>query len=143
MPEWLNRDGIQDVIPHREPFLFVDEVVVIYGESARGIIYQPGRILTISWVDSRRMPNLLIIEALAEVGAVAILGMPENRGKIAMLTRLKRWKLRPVFPDGPIELDVELSAARSNFARGLCRASVNGQLLAKGELSCALIDQRI
>lgn len=132
--EFLNRAAIQDVIAHKEPFLLIDRVVADYGKGAVGWFSCP-------WLNSTRVPIFLIIEALAEVGAVALLGLPENKGKNALLTGLRRWKFPPVESTGPIRLEASLSAARLGMVRGDCRAEASGQLLAQGEIVCVLVDR--
>lgn len=141
MIEVFDRAGIQKIIPHREPFLYIDEVEA-EGVFVKGKSNQLDKLLTVKWIGSRRGPNPLIIEALAEVGAVGLLNQEENKGKLALLTGLRRWKFRAVEPSGPIDLEVELIRARSKLVQAMCKASVSGQLLASGELSCGIIDKK-
>ena len=94
----LDRAAIEAIIPHRDPFMFVDEIVEIeYGRRAVGVIHDVGAfaaVLAGHFPGYPVMPGALLVEALAEVGAVAALGLSENRGKIAVLTGLDGWRFR-------------------------------------------------
>ena len=104
----LDRDGIEALIPHREPFIFVDRIVELeYGQRAVGIMEDVGahheHVLRGHFPGFPVLPGAIIVEAVAEVGGVAALGMPENSGKIAMLTGLDKWKFRqPARPGRPV-----------------------------------------
>jgi 3-hydroxyacyl-[acyl-carrier-protein] dehydratase len=144
----LTREQIQEIIPHREPFLFVDRIVEVeYGRRAVGILDDPERTNAECWARGHFpgfpvMPGALILEALAEVGAVAALGLPENRGKIAMLTGVDKWRFRhSALPGKSIRLEAELVNMRSNFGKGHARALSEGQTIAEGDLSFAIVDR--
>ena len=87
----LNIEQIQEIIPHRPPFLLVDKIIdYVPGEWAKGI-----KAVTVNepffvghFPQYKVMPGVLIIEALAQVGAVAILSLPENKGKLAFFLSL-------------------------------------------------------
>ena len=139
----LNREEIENIIPHRAPFPLIDEVrEVMWGKSAVGLIGDVGRFdfLEGHFPGYPVMPGTLLVEALAEVGAVVVLGLPENRGKIAMLTGLDGWKFRrPALPGHVVLLEANITALRSNYGRGNGRVESEGVLLAEGDLSFALI----
>src|SRR5437016_964125 len=110
-PTVLSRAQIQAIIPHREPFIFVDRIVEVeYGKRAVGILEDPARAGQAFWLQGHFpgfpvMPGALIIEALAEVGAVAALGLPENRGRLAILTGVDNWRFRQMaLPGKPVRL---------------------------------------
>jgi 3-hydroxyacyl-[acyl-carrier-protein] dehydratase len=90
------------------------------------------------------MPGALLVEALAEVGAVAALGLPENQGKVAVLTGLDRWRFRrPALPGQAVRLEVRLTARRSNYGRGHATATSAGDVLAEGEISFMLVERSV
>lgn len=140
----LTRDQIQTILPHRPPFLFVDRIEEVeYGRRAVGVLDDPGQhaeVLRGHFPGYPVFPGALLVEALAEVGAVAALGLPEHQGKLAVLTGLDGWRFRrPALPGRAVRLEVELVAARGNYGRARARATADGQLLAEGELAFAII----
>jgi len=142
----LDRQAIEAIIPHREPFIFVDEIIEIeYGQRAVGLIHDVasfGMLLAGHFPGFPVMPGALLVEALAEVGAVAALGLEENRGKIAMLTGLDGWRFRrPALPGHAVRLETTLTARRSNYGKGKAQATSEGQLLAAGDISFAIVER--
>ena len=140
----LNQEAIQAILPHRPPFLFLDRIEdVVYGQSATGIIEDAGQygyLLSGHFPGYPIFPGALLVEALAEVGAVAALGLETNQGKLAVLTGLDNWRFRrPALPGHVLRLEVRLTAVRGNFGRGHGRATAEGDLLAEGDISFAII----
>ena len=85
------------------------------------------------------MPGVLIVEALAQVGAVALLKLPENHGKIALFAGIDGFRFRKqVFPGDTLRLEVRLTRMRGPVGRGTARATVDDQVVAEGELMFAL-----
>jgi 3-hydroxyacyl-[acyl-carrier-protein] dehydratase len=138
----LDRAGIEAILPHREPFLLIDEVVELEpGERVRARKrvrgdewylrgHFPGRPV---------MPGVLIVEAMAQTGAVAVLVEEENRGRMALFAGIDdtRFK-RIVEPGDELELECTLEQVRGPVGKGKARATVDGQLAARGTLTFAV-----
>ena len=87
------------------------------------------------------MPGVLICEALAQVGAVLLLGMEENKGKLGVFTGINNFKFRrQVVPGDTLTLKAELLTYRHGMGKANVEATVEGQIAAKGEISFAVVD---
>lgn len=145
----LDRRQIQEIIPHRDAFLFVDRIIEVeYGKRAIGILDDFEKAQFEFWIgghfpDFPVIPGATALEALPEVRAVAALGLPENRGKIAMLTGIDKWRFRQaIVPGKQIRLDAELTRMRQRFGWGHVKAlTAAGEILAEGQLSFAIVDR--
>ncbi|HEY8600519.1 MAG TPA: 3-hydroxyacyl-ACP dehydratase FabZ [Thermomicrobiales bacterium] len=138
----LDSRQIQQIIPHRHPMLLVDRILEIEdGVRAVGIknVSHGDAFFVGHFPEFPVMPGVLIVEALAQVGAVALLKMAENRGKIPFFAGIDgvRFK-RPVVPGDQLRLEVELGKFRGGFGKGTATATVEGVVVAKGELLFAL-----
>ena len=138
----LNIDQIEAILPHRYPFLLVDRITECTpGEGAKGLKcvtanepFFPGH-----FPGFRVMPGVLIIEALAQVGAVALLTQEENQGKLALFGGIKNARFkRQVRPRDVLELSCQLTARKGPVGFGTAEARVDGQLACKAELTFAL-----
>jgi len=138
----LDVDEIKKIIPHRPPFLLIDKVLELEeGKRAVGIknvavdeFYFAGH-----FPDYPVMPGVLIIEALAQVGAVAILSKEENKGKIAFFAGIDKVRFkRQVRPGDQLRLEMEIIKSRSFIGVGRAKATVNGELTVQGELTFAI-----
>ena len=138
----LNIEQIQEIIPHRPPFLLVDKITdFVPGEWAKGVkavtVNEP--FFTGHFPQYRVMPGVLIIEALAQVGAVAILSLPENKGKLAFFGGIKNARFKKqVRPGDVLELSCELIERRGPIGFGKAVAKVDGKVAAQGELTFAI-----
>jgi 3-hydroxyacyl-[acyl-carrier-protein] dehydratase len=141
----LDAVAIQEIIPHRYPFLLVDRIIEIeYGVRAVGIkqVSMGEPFFQGHFPDYPVMPGVLIIEALAQVGAVALLGSDEHRGKIALFAGLDNVRFRrQVKPGDSLRLETEIGRMRRGIGKGSGRATVEGELAAEGELTFALVDR--
>ena len=140
----LGSREIQEIIPHRWPFLLVDRITDLEpGVGATGIknvaageLFFPGH-----FPGYPIFPGVLIIEALAQVGAVAILSLEENKGKIALFAGVDGFRFRgPVYPGDTLQLEVRLTKRRGPVGRGAAKATVAGKTVAEGELTFAVAD---
>lgn len=133
---------IKDTIPHRYPFLLVDKVTEIE-EGERVVGYKN---VTMNepffqghFPDYPVMPGVLIIEALAQVGAVAMLGMEENKGKIGFLAGVDKCRFkRQVVPGDQLKLEVEITRIKGPIGKGKGTATVNGELACQAEIMFAI-----
>lgn len=138
----LNSNQIQEIIPHRYPFLLVDRITAgEAGQYAVGLKAVTANEMHFQghFPGHHVMPGVLIIEALAQVGAVAILSMPEYQGKIALFAGIKNMRFKQqVVPGDVLELKVELTKMKHGIGYGQAIATVGGNLAAKGELTFAI-----
>ncbi|WP_438348825.1 3-hydroxyacyl-ACP dehydratase FabZ [Paenibacillus sp. FA6] len=140
----LNVNQIQEIIPHRPPFLLVDRIIEIEeGKRAVGIknvtINEP--FFTGHFPGYPVMPGVLITEALAQVGAVALLNVESNKGKIGFLAGLDNFRFRgQVVPGDTLRLEVEITRLKGSIGKGHAKASVDGKVVAEGEIMFALSD---
>ncbi len=136
---------ILSVLPHRYPFLLVDRLTdLVPGEKAAGLknvtINEP--FFQGHFPGEPVMPGVLIVESLAQVGAVAILSMPENEDKLALFTGINNFRFKQmVKPGDQLELVVSLTGMRRNLGKGEAEAMVNGKIVASGELWFALVER--
>ncbi|HLB04366.1 MAG TPA: 3-hydroxyacyl-ACP dehydratase FabZ [Gaiellaceae bacterium] len=140
----LGRREIETIIPHREPFLLLDEVVVL--EPGVRVVARK-RVRDDEWYLAGHfpgrpiMPGVLMVEALAQAGAVAVLSEPENQGKLALFAGIDdlRFK-RIVVPGDELELTCELEKVRGPIGRGRATATVAGELAVRGTLTFAVAE---
>ena len=142
MPVELSNVEIQKIIPHRYPFLLVDKIIEIeWGKRAVGIknVTANEPFFQGHFPGLPVMPGVLMIEAIAQVGAVAVLGMPENKGKIAYFAGVDEVRFkRPVVPGDTLRLEVTLTRVRGPIGQGVGEATVDGQLACRGSFMFAL-----
>ena len=138
----LGRKEIEEILPHREPFLLIDEVLELEPGSrvvARKSVQPDEWYLSGHFPGRPVMPGVLIVEAMAQTGAVAVLAEEENRGRLALFAGIDdcRFK-RVVEPGDELELVCELERVRGPVGRGRATARVDGQLAARGTLTFAV-----
>ena len=139
----LNKEEIKNIIPQREPFLMIDEVEeFVPGESCTAYknvsadeYYFKGH-----FPGNPIMPGVLIVESLAQTGAVVILSMEENKGKNALFGGIDKIRFKKqVVPGDRLKLEVKIIKRKGPVGIGEAIATVNGKVAAKGELTFAIV----
>ncbi|MDQ0200825.1 3-hydroxyacyl-ACP dehydratase FabZ [Neobacillus ginsengisoli] len=141
----LDVTQIKEIIPHRYPFLLVDRILEVEeGKSAVGIknVSANEEFFNGHFPDYPVMPGVLIVEALAQVGAVAMLKKEENRGRLAFFAGIDgcRFK-RQVKPGDQLRLEVEIVRLRGSIGKGKAVATVDGEIACEAEITFALGDK--
>jgi 3-hydroxyacyl-[acyl-carrier-protein] dehydratase len=140
----LDSTQIQQIIPHRYPFLLVDRILELEpGQRAVGIknVTVNEHFFVGHFPDYPVMPGVLIIEALAQVGAVAILSLDANKGKLAFFAGIDEVRFRgQVVPGDTLTLEMEITRARGSIGKGRATARVGDKVVVEGELMFALSD---
>ncbi len=138
----MDIEQIKETIPHRYPFLLVDKVI----EMEEG-----KRVTALKNVTANEpffqghfpsypvMPGVLIVEALAQAGAIAVLGMEENKGKIGFLAGLDKCRFkRQVKPGDQLKLDVEIIRVKGPIGKGKAVATVDDEVACEAEITFAI-----
>ncbi len=137
-----NSQEIQRIIPHRPPFLFVDRIKeVIPGERAVGYknITANEPFFMGHFPQEMIMPGVLMIEALAQVGAVALLTQEENQGRLVFFGGIKKARFRKkVIPGDCLKLETEIIRKKGSFGIGKGVATVAGEIAVEAELLFAI-----
>ncbi len=138
----LDRSAIEAIIPHRHPFLLVDRVeeyepgeyAVGYLDVTEEMFWVPGH-----FPEYAVMPGVLIVEALAQAGAVALLSLPANQGKLAFFAGIDKVRFkRQVVPGDTVRLECRITKTKGPVGFGTATATVDGQLACSGELMFAI-----
>lgn len=130
---------IEKIIPHRHPFLLLDQIEDYepgkYAAGHKCVTYRED-FFKGHFPQEPVMPGVLIIEALAQVGAVAILSMEENKGKVAYFGGIKNCRFRgKVIPGDKLRLETRLIKCKGPVGIGHAVASVDGKVVADAELT--------
>ncbi len=140
----LNIEQIKQILPHREPFLMVDRVDELEpGVKATGVKAVSGNewFFMGHFAEKKVMPGVLIVEAIAQMGGIALLSMEQMKGKLAFLGRIKNARFKEkVVPGDSLVLEASLEDVRESIGTGSGKAYVNGKLAASCELVFAIGD---
>ncbi|HJE02085.1 MAG TPA: 3-hydroxyacyl-ACP dehydratase FabZ [Staphylococcus auricularis] len=135
---------IKEIIPHRQPFLLIDKVVEYEeGQSCTAIKQVSGNepFFQGHFPEYAVMPGVLITEALAQTGAVALLNTENNKGKLALFAGIDKCRFkRQVVPGDTLRLDVEITKMKGPIGKGSAKATIDGELACSCELTFALQD---
>ncbi|MBE5926283.1 MAG: 3-hydroxyacyl-ACP dehydratase FabZ [Lachnospiraceae bacterium] len=138
----LNSNQIQEILPHRYPFLLVDKIIDFEpGKWAKGIKCVSANEMQFMghFPQKHVMPGVLIIEALAQTGAVAMLAEEENKGKIVFFGGIKKARFRKqVVPGDVLELYCEIVDKKGQVGIGTAVAKVEGEVAVNAELTFAI-----
>ncbi|XMB73253.1 3-hydroxyacyl-ACP dehydratase FabZ [Mycoplasmatota bacterium WC30] len=138
----LNSNQIQEIIPHRYPFLLIDKIIeLIPGDMAVAI-----KNVTVNedffnghFPQEHVMPGVLIVEALAQTGAVTILAMEENKGKLAYFAGLDKCKFKKkVIPGDTLRLESKVINRKGHIGIAESVATVNGEIVCQAVLKFAI-----
>ena len=138
----LNKSDIEKIIPHRDPFLLIDEVIGV----------EPGKKITAirkvleeeyyfkgHFPQKPIMPGVLQLEAIAQAGAIAVLILPENKGKLILFAGIDKARFKRIVKPGDIiTIEVEITDFRRNIGKAKGTAKVNGELSCYAEAMFAL-----
>ena len=138
----FGKDVIESILPHRDPFLLVDEVTEL--DPGRRVVARRAVSADDWWFpghfpERAVMPGVLIVEAMAQAGAVAVLVEEENRGKIAFFAGIDDCRFKRIVEPGDVlTLTCEIDTIRGQVGRGKATAHVGDALAARGTLTFAV-----
>jgi 3-hydroxyacyl-[acyl-carrier-protein] dehydratase len=142
----LDVTQIKEIIPHRYPFLLVDRILEVEdGVRAVGIknVSANEEFFNGHFPDYPVMPGVLIVEALAQVGAVAMLKKEENRGRLAFFAGIDNCRFKKqVKPGDQLRLEVEIIRLRGPIGKGKAVATVDGEVACEAEITFALGEKK-
>lgn len=138
----MDSQQIKETIPHRYPFLLVDHVEEV--EEGKRVVGKKNVTINEPFFQGHFpeypvMPGVLIVEALAQVGAIALLSQEENKGKIGFLAGLDKCRFkRQVKPGDTLKLEVEILRMRGSIGKGKGIATVDGEVACEAEIMFAI-----
>lgn len=138
----LNQEQIKEIIPHRDPFLLIDEINEM--EIGKHVVATKYIKEDEYWFKGHFpeypvTPGVLMIEMLAQAGAVALISLPENKGKIGLFGGINNAKFRrQVLPGDTLKLEVTITKVRGPIGVGTAIATVEGQRAVSCEITFAI-----
>ena len=141
----LNKEQIKEIIPQREPFLFVEEMeALVPGEKGTGVLTLTGDEAFFSghFPGNPVMPGVLLTEALAQTGAVIISSHEAFKNKMGLFAGIKNMKFRnQVVPGDTVRMEIEITRKSPKAGTARARATVNDKTVCEGEFLTVFIDK--
>ena len=141
----LNIDQIKELIPHRYPFLLVDKILELeVGKKAIGIknVSANEPFFQGHFLEYPIMPGVLIVEAMAQVGAIAMMSIEENKGKLGVFAGIDKVRFKKeVRPGDTLTMEVEMISIKRSIGKAKANAYVDEELVCSGELMFALVQK--
>ncbi len=139
----LNKKEIEEIIPHRDPFLFVDEITdYMPGEYAIGIkhVSKDEYYFKGHFPGNPIMPGVIIVETLAQVGAIMMLTLEKFKGKIVLFAGIDKVRFKKIVKPGDVlELETKVLNVKLNIGKGAGKATVNGELVCIAEFLFSIV----
>ncbi|MCL4416374.1 MAG: 3-hydroxyacyl-ACP dehydratase FabZ [Actinobacteria bacterium] len=139
----LNKKEIEQILPHRDPFLFVDEITeLIPGEYAKGIKYvkEDEYYFKGHFPGNPIMPGVIIIETIAQVGAVMMLTLEKFKGKIVLFAGVDKVRFKKIVkPGDALNIEVRIANLKLNIGKGIGIAKVKDELACSAELMFSVV----